>query len=206
LLSFHDLKYIRLMIKVYSWRGTNQKSDEFLKLCIGKFLDKGPDDIEVGKHDSGQPYLPSEPKLSVSLTHSVDLWACACSLTHDVGIDVQVRRPFNPKIFDRMCSEKELAELPDRGEDTFYKLWTIKEAALKCIGTGLQYPMNLLETDLTKNKIEVLENRPVIHLVHGQGSSLAFKKLSLFSDAEAHLVWSPFKADLRIVCEDLDNI
>ncbi len=186
------MKYIKPMIKIYFDRIKSKDSNAFLSLCLGRFLNEKASDLRIGKLPSGQPYLEGEKKLSFSLSHSEDMWVCACSLDRDVGIDVQSPRPFNPRLFDRICTEKELAELTDRSEQKFFELWTLKEAALKCIGTGLQYPMEKLEIDFQSKQIEVLENRPVIRTIFSEPPlKLSYKKLDLFSEAETHLVWAP---------------
>ena len=178
------------MIKVYSQQSEGSSSDEFLKKCLALFLAVSPESIKLGRHESGQPFLAGK-KISFSLSHSVQYLACACSLDFDVGLDVQVHRPFNPKIFDRMCTPRELDTVSVRDEKKFYELWTIKEAALKCLGTGLAYPMNLVEVEPKNKAVKVLEERSIFNMLFdGSRRDLQYSSLDLFENVTSHVVWS----------------
>lgn len=178
------------MIKVYIQKNSQTSSDFFLKECLAKFLELNTKQIELDKHPTGQPFMPNR-RVSFSLTHSEHLMACACSLSEDVGLDLQLHRSFNPQLFERICTPTELASLPARSAENFFDVWTIKEAALKSIGTGLAYPMDKLEIDFRKKRIAVLEPKSVRNMLfHGSRSELDFSKLQIFEGATAHIVWS----------------
>ena len=57
-------------------------------------------------------------------------------------MDVEVLRPRRPGLERYVCSETESAWLEQQGGDwgTFYTLWTLKEARVKCNGEGLRRP------------------------------------------------------------------
>lgn len=110
------------------------------------------DQIRLEKGPHGKPFLP-DSNLSFSLTHSGE-WVAACfSKEYTVGIDLEhkclpdeftkdlakkerlIRRFFHP--LEVSAWEK----LPDSHKlNWFYRYWTMKEALLKGIGTGLSVP------------------------------------------------------------------
>lgn len=93
------------------------------------------------EHDAhGAPYLPSHPDLHVSLSHCRTAVAAAVSRRGPVGIDVECRRRVSDGLMQRVCSPAELASLRESDDPVmaFLRLWTRKEAVLKCRRTGIQ--------------------------------------------------------------------
>lgn len=105
------------------------------------------DTIELDKEAQGKPFVRLNGKRGfVSFTHTKELVMCAISETLDIGIDAELeRRDINPGIIKRILGEEEWANL--EGEDSI-KLWTLKEAAVKSLGTGLR--TNLKDLELSK--------------------------------------------------------
>lgn len=181
------------MIRVYHGRGeiSRPSSDAFLRRGLADFLKVLPQDLSLGRHSSGQPFVEWKQPVSFSLSHSGGCLALAVSLEYDVGLDIQEARDFNPKIFERICTPQELSTGPESSDD-FYRLWTQKEGALKCLGMGLAYPMNQLDTDQGQKQIRVLKpSEDFSMLFAGRQDVLAFESLGLFGDMTDHLVWSP---------------
>ena len=94
--------------------------------------------------DSSQP--PSS--LSFNLSHTRGLVACAVTWETEVGVDVErVDRQIEiDGLARRYFSDMEVAALGRRRDATaravhFFELWTLKEAFLKAIGTGLSQPL-----------------------------------------------------------------
>ena len=85
----------------------------------------------------GKPEVPGERCLSLS--HSGDLAVLALA-DRPVGVDVERIRPVPDALAGRVLTEEERTW---RGgsEDAFFFLWTRKEAALKCLGTGVDRPL-----------------------------------------------------------------
>jgi 4'-phosphopantetheinyl transferase len=88
----------------------------------------------------GKPVLPGGP--GFSLTHAGDLVGVAVHAGGDVGLDVeQVRELADlPAMVAHVCSPQESAA----DAETFFTLWTRKEALLKAVGTGLATPMSAI--------------------------------------------------------------
>jgi 4'-phosphopantetheinyl transferase len=92
----------------------------------------------------GKPFLaPGQPEYEFNIAHTTGLVACALAKTGNVGIDVEsVDRVANSEeIARKYFSKREVLALQEcKGVEhrtRFIELWTLKEAYLKAIGTGL---------------------------------------------------------------------
>jgi len=97
-------------------------------------------EVSVAHDSRGAPYLPDRPGLFVSLSHCRRAVAAAVSRERRVGIDVESRRRVSDSLVERVCSPDELALVRASSDPTmaFLRLWTRKEAVLKCRGTGIR--------------------------------------------------------------------
>ncbi len=101
-----------------------------------------PDDLafDLGAH--GKPFLPDAPRLHFNLSHTPGI-AMAVVASVPVGCDVErSNRPVSPALVQRVFSPSErsrLLALPeqDRPHESI-RVWTLKEAYLKALGTGFQ--------------------------------------------------------------------
>ncbi len=106
-------------------------------LLIDKFVLNG-DKNAYFLHSDGKPYTSNDVNFSVS--HSGDYVAIAVS-DKEVGIDIQ---KCNKRNFHRLAkfvfheNEVNLLNCADDKLETFFELWTKKEAFLKLIGTGFK--------------------------------------------------------------------
>ena len=90
-----------------------------------------------------KPYLPGESRLFFNLSHSGDRVMCIISGA-ECGCDVEQIKDSRDAIVRRFFHEKE-KEFIDAGEDTvrsFYKVWTLKESAMKACGEGMALAMD----------------------------------------------------------------
>ena len=103
-----------------------------------------PDEIHLKKEELGKPFVDlGDRRAFVSLSHSNELVVCAISESRDIGLDVEhVARVVRPEIIKRILS---LEEWDTLGKEDPVKLWTMKEAAVKKLGTGLRTNLNDLE-------------------------------------------------------------
>jgi len=131
-----------------------QRKGEFLTarhlfwMLIQK-LNLDPKTVVLKKEKTGKPFIKNDSnRLFVSFSHSQDLVLCAISVDLDIGLDAEImNRKVNPAIIKRILSEKEWNTY---GSDNPILLWTIKEASVKSLGTGLR--TNLKELELTKHE------------------------------------------------------
>ncbi|RYY74267.1 MAG: 4'-phosphopantetheinyl transferase superfamily protein [Gammaproteobacteria bacterium] len=91
----------------------------------------------------GKPFLANSPvPLYFNLSHSRNFAALAVSSLGDVGIDIEnTRQRDYLKIVERFFhpdEHKQLLECDEtKREQLFYKMWTLKEAFFKALGTGI---------------------------------------------------------------------
>lgn len=100
--------------------------------------------------------LPSEvPQLFFNISHS-GVYALIVIADSEVGIDIEHMRPDCPveELSQRYYASSESAHLRrlprTRQLKDFYRLWTIKEAVLKCLGLGLSVPTRSVQIRLNQ--------------------------------------------------------
>lgn len=97
--------------------------------------------------ERGRPYVPGLG-LDFNVSHSEHHVACAVARGR-VGVDVERVRDLGPCFARRMLSAAEQAEFSRCGglpcDLDVVRLWTLKEAYLKCLGTGISVSPRLTE-------------------------------------------------------------
>ena len=111
-----------------------------------------PDDLAFAFGPHGKPFLPDAPEIHFSLSHTRGL-AMAVVASVPVGCDVErTDRSFQPALVRRVFSPAERTRFsalpePDRPGE-FFRVWTLKEAYLKALGTGFQTDPSTLDVSL----------------------------------------------------------
>lgn len=88
------------------------------------------------------------PPLRFNLSHTHGLVAAALTCEHDIGVDVEKLDPerLSLDLATRFFAPQEIALLravPVADlTDALYGIWTLKEACIKAIGTGLSLPLD----------------------------------------------------------------
>jgi 4'-phosphopantetheinyl transferase len=105
--------------------------------------------------DKRRPYLSSAPELSFSFASCQSGFLGSWSFTHAVGVDIEDRTQEleTEELAERYFSEAE-AKLVDQAGDisrtrTFFRLWSLKESALKSIGEGLPFGLDTFGFELS---------------------------------------------------------
>ena len=119
-------------------------SHAMLRHVLSKYLDLEPSMLQFDTNDHGKPELVNvtgSSLLRFNLTHTEGLSACVVTLNKACGIDAEsVHRKNNiAAVAKRMFAAEELAFLASCGntELHFYDFWTLREAYVKAVGTGL---------------------------------------------------------------------
>ncbi|MCM1438288.1 MAG: 4'-phosphopantetheinyl transferase superfamily protein [Roseburia sp.] len=98
-----------------------------------------------------KPRLISPKGVHFNLSHSGE-WTVVALSDSEVGVDIQQVKPVDMRLATRFFTESEreiLKGAGDAAELTFYRLWTVKEAYLKALGTGLNRPLSSFEVRFT---------------------------------------------------------
>ena len=92
--------------------------------------------FEYNEH--GKPSIVGHPEVYFNLSHCKEAAACVVS-DHPVGIDVESIRSYKDALAHYAMNEEEVRQLEasDHPDAAFIRLWTMKEATLKLIGTGI---------------------------------------------------------------------
>ena len=136
--------------------------DILIKELLEEYMQTDKTDVHVVNSENGKPFLDNL-NMQISISHSGNFCAAAiCNIP--CGIDIEVIRPIDLKITKKICNDKEKNYIfyhePKDNEylmtdnkkilTRFFKVWTIKEACVKCTGIGLEGISNI-------NSIPLLE-------------------------------------------------
>ena len=106
------------------------------------------DGFTLKKHDTGKPYgLLDGRQVGVGISHCRSLLICSLYTDGETGVDVEpCDRTLHPSLYRRICHPDEYDKVPD--ELCGIRLWTVKEAVLKYLGTGLRMAMNKIKLEM----------------------------------------------------------
>jgi 4'-phosphopantetheinyl transferase len=124
-----------------------------LRQMLAHYLDCGPADVRLEYGEYGKPRASAihGSAIHFNVSHSGGLAAYAVCRTTDVGIDIeQDDGGVDPgELAPTICSAAELRKFqgcPASEQRTmFFRLWTRKEAYLKCLGRGLSMEPDTVE-------------------------------------------------------------
>jgi 4'-phosphopantetheinyl transferase len=111
----------------------------YLLLCEGLRKEYGITEkplFEYGEH--GKPQLVGHPDIHFNMSHCREAAICVLS-KHPVGVDVESIREYKDSLARYTMNDKELERIAsaERPNVEFTRLWTMKEAVLKCSGVGI---------------------------------------------------------------------
>lgn len=111
----------------------------YLLLCKGLREEFGitePPLFEYGEF--GKPRLSGHAGIHFNLSHCREAAVCVLS-DRPVGVDIESVREYDESLLDQVMNgrEKERILHSPRPDMEFIRLWTMKEAVLKCSGRGL---------------------------------------------------------------------
>lgn len=135
-------------------------SHALVRASLSKYCDVQPHQWSFTTNEHGKPAISSSvdcPALNFNLSHADGLSACVVSLDNECGVDVENTRRQNKllPIAERMFAEAELETLRNHTDDEirndFFDYWTLREAYVKALGTGLSGSSKLFYFKLGKS-------------------------------------------------------
>ena len=122
-------------------------------------------EIVFEETENGRPYLSQSPNLWFSFSSCQSGLLGAWSSAHAIGVDLEdLTRDMEARSLARQffsVAEADAVEAVSGQQclRTFYRFWSLKEAALKSIGQGLPYGLDAFEFELTP-KLRVVHAPP----------------------------------------------
>jgi 4'-phosphopantetheinyl transferase len=119
--------------------------------------------FEYNEH--GKPSIVGHPEIYFNLSHCKEAAICVIS-DKPVGVDVESIREFKDSLVNYTMNDEEKAEMASSSNPaaTFIRLWTMKEATSKLIGTGITNDVKSL-IDTTKYKYNTTEKESYIYTI-----------------------------------------
>ena len=139
----------------------------YLLLCEGLRKEYGISEkpvFEYGEH--GKPSIVGHPEICFNMSHCREAAICVLS-DKPVGVDIESIRPYSESLARYTMSDEEMAliERAERRDVEFIRLWTLKEAVLKCSGEGIRNNMKHVLDGLKEAKTEINEKKSYIFSV-----------------------------------------
>ena len=136
-------------------------SHGLLRYLLSFYVGSKPHEIEYSVNQFGKPFLKEESyRVQFNMSHSKDYAAYIMVLDCQVGIDIEWKdKTINfEEISDLVLSPGEINSFhkltPEGKFQTFYDIWTKKEAIVKAIGDGLSYPIKTIEIMNSTNNVK----------------------------------------------------
>lgn len=116
-----------------------------LLLLRTALLQRGISEFAIRKNAFGKPYLEKAEGVFFNISHSGQYAVCAVGGS-EVGADIEKLREVDLRVARRFFSAEEFALLQAQEEaqkqETFFRIWTLKESFLKALGTGMHTALN----------------------------------------------------------------
>ena len=167
-------------IKSSKSRNVFIRSHSMLNALLVNELEIDINKLEFAYNTHGKPFLSTNifnsSKLYFSLSHSDSGITIAISKNFEIGIDLEdnSKRKLEScqKISKRFFSNTEQKYLNEALNHTnefksrFFKIWTLKEAYLKAIGTGINTTLSDISFNITSNEIIFCDKSTLKHPIY----------------------------------------
>ncbi len=167
----HDNEILSLLAKISEERREKAKKyikqidqnrcilgEVLLRYILLKHYGITSKEIAFQYNEYGKPSLIKPKGIHFNISHSGEWVLCGVS-DMPIGIDVEGGMEEVIPIAERFFTEKEIryidSHLLGNQYDAFYKIWTLKESYIKCVGMGLQIPLNSFNFEFLKEKISI---------------------------------------------------
>ena len=135
-------------------------SRAFLRILIGRYLQRESSQVKFGYGPNGKPFLADneEALLRFNLSHSGGIALYAITRGREIGIDVEyIGKDVDAEVIaGRFFSPQEVAALKSlpkqQRQRAFFTCWTRKEAYLKGRGDGLSVALDSFSVSLSPDE------------------------------------------------------
>lgn len=119
--------------------------------------------FEYNEH--GKPSIVGHPEIFFNLSHCKEAAICVVS-DQPVGVDVEGIREYKESLVNYTMNDEEIAQIKsaENPASTFIRLWTMKEATTKLIGTGISNDMKTV-LDTTKYRYTTVDRQRYIYTI-----------------------------------------
>jgi 4'-phosphopantetheinyl transferase len=133
----------------------------FRRMMLARHTGKDPHALRFAYGPQGKPSLADHPTVRFNVTHSGDVVMFAVTRGCEVGLDVeQMKSHRTPDDLEGIAKQAfsarerhDIARLPAvRREAAFYRCWTEKEAFIKLVGAGMQFPLDAFDVEVDPDK------------------------------------------------------
>lgn len=140
----------------------NEK-DTLLCLAAGIALNEGLKEFELKEKDliinyneNGKPSFKDYNDIKFNLSHSKE-YAIAVISNEEVGCDIEFLRKYNDKISKKYFSKEEQEYIDNslNKDESFTRIWVLKESFLKALGIGLINNMKEISIIPNDDKIKI---------------------------------------------------
>ena len=168
--SLDDAAFNRLLLSVKKYRRDKieklglEKSKKLSlgvellirKACEDFGIDYVSEEIVIGEY--GKPSFKNS-KYFFNTSHSGKYALCVIS-DIEVGCDIEEIKDYKERVAERFFTEKEnnYLKITNDKEGLFYRLWSLKESYMKCIGKGFGMSLQDFELDNNGNDIIIKGN------------------------------------------------
>ena len=143
------MHYLTKKINTNDKKTKYNKSRSLLKILLKNYYNINYKDIEIITNQYGKPYI-KDMKIYYNISYSYDYVICIIS-NKEIGIDIEKIRKTNintKKIFATKIEQNYIGNY-----EKLFKIFTLKEAYFKMLGTDLKKMKNIEFNILNKNII-----------------------------------------------------
>ncbi|MBR0262262.1 MAG: 4'-phosphopantetheinyl transferase superfamily protein [Prevotella sp.] len=116
-------------------------------------------------NEHGKPVIVGHPEICFNLSHCKEAAICVLS-DRPVGVDVESIREYKESLVNYTMNKEEICQIEsaENPAAAFIRLWTMKEATMKLIGTGISNDMKMV-IDLQKYKYTTVDRQRYIYTI-----------------------------------------
>lgn len=105
----------------------------------------------------GKPYLKAYKDIYYNVSHCNGAVA-VCISCGEIGIDIEDIKLFKLSVADKICTvdEKKYIISNECSNESFFRIWTLKEAYMKAIGMGFAYSPKNVSFEIDNNNIKIV--------------------------------------------------